>query len=90
MSNIAKRWKIEVDARDAQLLAGSEGQELFTRRRCGASVEIKGDARVGYGELDAGKMNHVAPNQERRAVRNRELLATVEAPVGVRTAKFTI
>jgi hypothetical protein len=68
----------------------AKARSFFTRRRCGASVEIKGDARVGYGELDAGKMNHVAPNQERRAVRNRELLATVEAPVGVRTAQFTI
>src|SRR5579871_3099791 len=64
---MAERWKIEVDARDAKLLAGGESQEFFARRRRGAGVDVKGDARVGHGELDSGEMNDVAPDQERIA-----------------------
>ena len=64
MSDLTKRWKIEVDARNAQLHAGSEGQHLFARRCGGVSVSIEGDARFGDGELDSRAMNNIAPNQE--------------------------
>jgi hypothetical protein len=57
-----------MDAGDAQFFSRSEFEHCPSRLCGGSLIDVKGDARIGEGELDARKMNNVAPDQKPLAV----------------------
>ena len=62
--DMAERRKVEVDAGDAQLVAGNELEHLPSPLCCGSRIDVVSDARIGEGELHSWKVDDVAPDEK--------------------------
>ena len=58
-----KGREVEMDARDAQFFSRDELEHRLSRFRRGSLIDVIGDARIGECELNARKVDNVAPDE---------------------------